>query len=237
MKKLILFTVLLLTGAILSAQTADDVISKYLDAIGGKKKISKIKALVVEGTMEMEGMEGMEGAMKTTTLSGKGVRIEIDMMGSTVVNCITEQGGWTINPFMGGTTPEDLPKEAYDQAKYQLVIGGPFINYKESGFLAEIAGERTVGDTRAVIVKMTSPEGDVSEHYFDTGSGYLIRSVEGGEMGDNITTFSDYKGSDGFLTPHSMEISAEGGQAYIYLTVEKVEVNAPVEESLFSKPE
>lgn len=234
MKKTTLFTVLLLAGAILSAQTADDVISKYVNAIGGKKKINKIKSLVVDGTMEVQGMEG---AMKTTTLSGKGILIEIDMMGSMMVNCITDQGGWTINPFMGGSTPEDLPQEAYNQAKYQLVIGGPFINYKEVGFEAELAGEGKVGDVTATIVKLTSPEGDVSEHYFDPSSGYLVRSVEGGDMGENITTFSNYKGIDGFLTPHSMEISAAGGQAYIYMTIEKVEVNAPVEESAFDRPE
>ena len=234
MKKLMLLAVLFLTGTILSAQTADDVISKYVDAIGGKKKISSIRSLVVESTMEMEGMKG---AMRTTTLSGKGVRIEIDMMGSTVVNCITELEGWTINPFMGGSTPEDLPREAYDQAKYQLVIGSPFINYKELGFKAELAGQGTVGDTKAVVVKLTSPEKDVTEYYFDPETGYLIRSVEGGEMGDNITTFSDYRGSDGFLTAHSMEISAEGGQAHIYLTTEKVEVNAAVEETAFDRPE
>ena len=129
-----------------------------------------------------------------------------------------------------------MPREAYDQAKYQLVVGGPFINYKESGFKAELVGDGNVGDTKAVVVKLTSPEGDASEHYFDPQSAYLIRSVEGGQMGDNITTFSDYRESDGFLTPHSMEISAEGGQAYIYMTVEKVEVNAPVEESAFDRP-
>lgn len=233
MKKLMLFSVLLLTGAILSAQTADDIISKYVDAIGGKKKISAIESLVVKGTMEMQGMEG---TMTTTTLSGKGVLIEVDMMGSRVVSCITENEGWTINPFMGGSTPEDLPREAYDQAKYQLVIGGPFINYKELGFKAELAGQGTVGDAKAIIVKFTSPEGDVSEHYFDPESGYLIRSVEGGAMGDNITTFSNYKGSDGFLTPHSVEVSAEGGQAHIYLTTDEVVVNAGVEASAFDRP-
>lgn len=234
MKRLSLFGILVLAGAVLSGQTADDVISKYVDAIGGKKQISKIKSLHVEGTMEIEGMEGIT---KTTTLSGKGVLVEVDMMGSMIVNCITDQGGWTINPFMGSSTPEDIPEDQYNSAKYQIVIGGPFINYNESGFKAEIAGEGAVGDSKAVIVKLTSPEGIVSEHYFDTDSGYLVRSVEDGDMGENVSTFSDYRESAGFLTPHNIEISAAGGQAYIYMTVDKVEVNQPVDESIFDRPE
>ena len=234
MKKLSLFAILVLAGAILSAQTADDVISRYLDAIGGKKTISKIKTLVVEGSMEIQGMEGVT---KTTTLSGKGVKMELDMMGSMVVNCITDQGGWTINPFMGSSTPEDIPEDQYNSAKYQIVVGGPFINYKEMGFKAELAGEETVGDSKAIKVILTSPEDNVSEHLFDTDSGYLIQTIEEGDMGKNISTYSDYKEVDGIATPHSIEMNAAGGQAFIYATVEKVEVNVPVDESIFNRPE
>jgi len=56
--KLSLFVIFVLAGTVLSAQTADDVISRYLDAIGGKKTISKIKTMYVEGTMDIMGMEG-----------------------------------------------------------------------------------------------------------------------------------------------------------------------------------
>lgn len=234
MKKLTIFGILLLAGAVLSAQSADDVISKYLDAIGGKKKISKMTSMVVQGTMEIEGMEGVT---TTTTLSGKGVKMELDMMGSMVVNCITDQGGWTINPFMGSSTPEDIPEDQYNSAKYQIVIGGPFINYEEMGFKAELAGEETVGDIKAKKVKLTSPEDIVSVHLFDPASGYLIQSVEDGDMGENISTYSDYREIDGLVTPFSIEISAAGGQAYIYATVEKVEINVPVDESIFNRPE
>lgn len=234
MKKLSLLVVLVLAGAVLSAQTADAVISRYLDAVGGKQTIGKIKSMVVEGSMEIEGMEGIT---KTTTLNGKGVKMELDMMGSMIVNCVTDQGGWSINPFMGSTTPEDMPEDQYDQAKYQIVVGGPFINYAEVGFKAELAGEEAVGDTKAIRVKLTSPEDKVSEHLFDVASGYLIQSIEDGDMGENISTYSDYREVDGFATPFSIEISAADGQAFIYATVEKVEVNVPVDEAIFTKPE
>lgn len=234
MKKFTIFGILLLAGAILSGQTADDVISRYVDAIGGKKKIGKIKSMLVEGTMEVEGMEG---ALKIITLNGKGVKSEVDIMGSVVVNCITEQGGWTINPFMGGTSPEDMPEAQYNSEKYQIDIGGPFTNYTEKGFKAELAGEAMVGDIKTMKVILTSPEDNVSEHFFDMESGYLIRSIENGDMGENISTFSDYRELEGMISPFSMEINAAGGQAYIYFTIEKVEMNVPVDESIFERPE
>ena len=234
MKKSILFGILFLAGAVLSAQTADDVISKYLDAIGGKKTIDNIKTMVVEGTMEVQGMEG---AMKTTTLNGKAVKVEIDMMGSTIVNCITDQGGWAINPMMGSTTPEDMPADQYNAAKYQIHIAGPFSTYPGNGFKVEVLGKEAVGDATAVRLKFTSPEETVSEHFFDTDTGHLIKSIEGGDMGENVTTFTDFRKVDGFVTPHSMEVSAAGGQAIINMTVDKVEVNPQVDEAIFKRPE
>ena len=234
-KKLSLFVILLLSGAILSAQTAEDVISKYLDAIGGKKTIAKIKTIVVEGTMEIEGMG--EAPMKTTTINGKGVKVEMDMMGSMIVNCITDEGGWAINPFMGSTAPEDIPEEQYNTAKYQIDVGGPFINYPDNGFKIEVVGKEAIGDVKAVRLKLTSPEEIVSEHFFDMDSGHLVRSIEDGDMGENISTYSDFREVDGFVSPFAMEISAAGGQAYIYITVNKVELNTPLDESIFNKPE
>jgi hypothetical protein len=139
--KLSLLVIFILAGTVLSAQTADDVIARYLDAIGGKRTIRKIKSMYVEGTMDIMGMEGT-----------------------------------------------------------------------------------------------TSPDNIVSEHFFDKESGLLIRSVEPGEMGQNIATFSDYREIEGYTMPYKIEIDA-GGQAMIYATYNKVELNVPVDESIFAKPE
>jgi hypothetical protein len=231
--RLSLFVILFLGGTVLYAQTADDVIARYLDAVGGKKVISSIKSMYVEGTMDIMGMEA---TTKTTTLSGKGVKMEMDMMGSTVVNCITDESGWTINPFMGGTGPTDLPEEQYNMAKEQIRIGAPFIDYAERGYKAELLGEETIGDAKTVKIKMTSPDNIVTEHFFDKESGYLIRSAEPGEMGQNVSTFSDYREIGGYIMPYKIEVDA-GGQAMINATYNKVELNVPVDESIFAKPE
>jgi hypothetical protein len=45
----------LLLLASLSAQTADEVINKYVTAIGGADKWSKIQSLKVEGQIEVQG--------------------------------------------------------------------------------------------------------------------------------------------------------------------------------------
>ena len=44
----------------LRAQTADDIVGKYVAAIGGKDALSGIKSLVISGSMEVMGNDGTD---------------------------------------------------------------------------------------------------------------------------------------------------------------------------------
>ncbi|WP_457818024.1 hypothetical protein, partial [Staphylococcus aureus] len=57
MKKLFLSASLLLAlGFSVSAQTADEIIAKYITAIGGADKWRQIKSLKIEGQAEVQGL-------------------------------------------------------------------------------------------------------------------------------------------------------------------------------------
>jgi hypothetical protein len=58
-----------------------------------------------------------------------------------------------------------------------------------------------------------------------------------GQMTDNEITYSDYKQTDGFAMPYKMEMNIGGGQFQMAMTVSKVELNNPVDEAIFSKPQ
>lgn len=56
MKKLFLSALVLLAlGVSVSAQTADEIITKYITAIGGADKWRQIKSIKVEGQAEVQG--------------------------------------------------------------------------------------------------------------------------------------------------------------------------------------
>jgi len=233
---LLLTTALLLCGATLSAQTADEIIAKYLEVTGGKEKISQLTSVYMEGTIDVMGNSG---PMKLTTLNGKGYKMELDMSGSTIINCINGNEGWTINPFMGGGAPETMPEAQYKSGKEQMYIGAPFVFYTEKGYKAELMGNESVGDVKAWKIKMTSPENIAVDYFFDPATGYLIRSIQQvdmqGSMVDNIMTFSDYRDADGFPQPYKMNMSI-GGQFDMTMSINKIEYNKPVDEAIFAKP-
>src|SRR3978361_297906 len=88
----------LLSAARLQAQTADEIVNKYIEAIGGKDKIKQVNSVYLEGSVQVMGNES---PTTVTILNGKGYKSESDFNGQKIVQCFTDKGGWSINP-MGG---------------------------------------------------------------------------------------------------------------------------------------
>jgi hypothetical protein len=235
-KAILFFTALTLYAASVSAQTADAVIAKYVKALGGKEQLSKITSLYTESKADIMGMESVQ---KTTVLNGVGYKMEMEIMGSTMVTCINENGGWSINPMMGSGAAEDLPEAQYTEAKNQIFIGAPFTVWDEKGYKAELLGTEAVGSANAIKVKLTAPDSTSAVYYFDSGTDLLIKSVAQGDMQgqqvENTTTYSDYKEVDGYTLPYKVTISM-GGMFEMTNEVTKVEVNQPVDTAIFAKP-
>ena len=48
---------ILFTNVTGSAQTADEIINKYLQALGGQEKLKTIQTVVMEGSLSVQGFE------------------------------------------------------------------------------------------------------------------------------------------------------------------------------------
>jgi hypothetical protein len=221
----------------LSAQTADEIIAKYLDAIGGKDMLSKITSIHQEGTLSVMGSDGV---MKTTTLNGKGMRQDIDIMGATISSCFTDKEGWSINPMAGSTSAEAMPDAQYKAGKDQIFIGGPFINMAQTGDKAELIGKEKVGTADAYKIKVTTPDNISSMYYFDAQTNLLIQSSQDsemqGQMVTNVMSYSDYKAVDGYTVPYKLDMDIAGGQLTMSIVITKIELNVPVDTKIFDKP-
>jgi outer membrane lipoprotein-sorting protein len=217
----------------LHAQTAEEVISKHLDAIGGIDKISQIKSMHTEASMQVMGNDAPS---TLTILNGKGFRLESEANGQKMVQCITDKGGWTINPFMGGSDPQPLPAEVYKAGENQIYIGGPLVNYAARGNKVELLGK----EEGAYKIKVTNKDSVESTYFIDPASYYILKEVQKGNMmGQEMEitrTYSNYKKTDlGFVIPYQVDISY-GGQFNISSTVKKVEFNKDVDPKIFEMP-
>jgi len=229
--KFFLLALAAITTSALNAQTVDEIISKHIDAIGGKEKLSQIKSLYTENSVEVMGNSAPQ---KEYLLEGKGFKSELDFSGTSIIQCYTDKSGWMVNPMAGGADAQALPDAVYKSGKPQIYLGGALVGYAAKGYKAELMGK----DGGSFKIKII---GDGNEtYYFIDANTYLltksiIKSEVMGQAVDVTTTYSDYKKTDfGIMLPYSKSIDM--GMFQLAQKVEKVEVNKEIDPKIFDMP-
>lgn len=233
MKKIQLFIIALATLFTTTAhsQTIDEIIGKHIEALGGKEKLSQVKSLYTENSMEVMGNQAPE---KEYLLEGKGFKTEVDFNGSNIVSCYTDQSGWSINPMMGGTDAQPMPDPLYKSGKSQIYLGGALIDYSAKGYKAELAG------TEDGSFKIKITDGSSESYYLIDQKSFLltksiIKSEVMGQTVDITTTYTDYKKTDfGITLPYAKNIDM--GMFQMAQKVSKVEVNKEIDPKIFEMP-
>lgn len=213
----------------LSAQTADEIVKKHIEAIGGKDNWAKVKSLKTEMSMKANGAE-----IKVTIyqVDKKAMRQNIALMGMEGYSILTNTEGWSYMPFQGQTKPEPMTADDVKKAQDGLNLQSDFITYKELGKKLEYIGKDDVDGTECLKLKMTDKDGIESTYYIDPSNYYIIKettkmTVNGKEM-ENSTTYGNYKKTDvGIVYPYSI-IGGWGETEITALTV-----NPKIDEALF----
>jgi len=213
-----------------STPSADEIVGKYVAAIGGKDAISQVKSMYMESSVQVMGNESPSTTM---IVDGVGFKSETDINGTKIVTCYTDKGGWSINPMAGANDPTPMPEDVYNAGKGQINVGGPLYDYAAKGSKVESFGKE--GD--AYKIKLTTKENVESIYLIDSTS-YLVTSVMSkGKMQDqqvDITTkLSDYRKTDlGYVIPYGINI--DFGQFALSVAVKKVEFNKTIDPAVFA---
>ncbi|WP_336516624.1 hypothetical protein [Pollutibacter soli] len=233
-QRIFLTAVLICSVSLLKAQTADEVLNKHIEAIGGKAKVAGVTSVKTDITMQVMGNDAPSS---TVILVGKGFKSEAEFQGQKIVQIITDKGGWAMNPMAGSSDLQPIPDDQYKNAKEQIYFT-PFLDYAAQGAKVELAGTEKVGDKDAFKIKYTSKDGIVTSYLFDPTSYYLVKTVKTGEMmGQSVevsTTYSDFKKTDyGVVIPYKTDIDL-GGQFQLAYVTKKAEFNSAVDPAIFA---
>jgi hypothetical protein len=113
MKKVFLFLAVSMAAVFnLNAQTADEIISKYITAIGGADKWAKVQSIKVEGQIEVQGI-AIPFTMQGVHM--KGTRVDAEFQGNKIIDITTPTKGWSQNPFGGKATLSPITDDELKQ--------------------------------------------------------------------------------------------------------------------------
>jgi len=233
-----LITVIGLCAFSTSAQTTDEIISKYIKAIGGMDKIQAVQTLRRSG--KFVGGGGFEAVILQENKRGSSVREEFSLQGMTGVNAYDGKTGWKIEPWNGKKDPEALSEEEMKEIVEDADFDGPLVDYKRKGYQVELTGMDKFEGTDAYKVRVTKPSGDTYTYYLDTDY-YMpikidVKRIVRGEERFYEAALGDYKLVNGWYLPYSVETNVKGQQdksKYIY---DKIEANVTIDDSRFAMP-
>ena len=227
----------LLGSVTLQAQSVDDIIAKHIEAIGGKEKVSGLKSIYKEESIQVMGNEAPS---ITYIVDGKGFKSEVDFGGQKIVQCFSENGSWGLNPMAGQSAPEAYPAEVAKMSKGQYDIVGALYNYSAKGNKVELLGNEDVNGVSCYKLKVVTPENVETIYFIDSKTYYGVKRISKinmqGQEAEAGITFSDFRKTDyGYVMPYATEIALPQG-FNLTSVIKKVEINKPIDMKIFEMP-
>ena len=214
--------------------TADQVIEKYIQAVGGKAAIEKISSRMTKGTIDIPAA-GLGGTMETFEKAPNKMASTATITGFGVVQSAFDgTKGWSDHPMTG---LRDLAGVELANTRLEAELHKP-IKLKQLYPTITVKGKEKVGDKEAYVLEGTPKEGSVEKWYFDTQTGLLLRTdaIQESPEGKMPTEvyFEDYKDVDGVKIPMAMRISTP--MYVLNIKTQEVKHNVPIDDAKFAKP-
>jgi hypothetical protein len=221
------------------APTVDELVARNVEARGGRERLRSVETIRMSGRL-VPGAPGVEAPIRLELKRPDWIRMEIDFQGMTAVQAYDGKKGWQIAPFRGVMTPEEMSREETEQAVEQADIDGPLVDYRAKGHTIELVGPDQVGDAEAWKLRFTLKNGTVRDVYLDAKSFLEIQTVSKrtirGATVEAESRLEDYREVGGLVFPHRIRSGARGRRERQSLTVEKIELNPPLDDARFHMP-
>jgi outer membrane lipoprotein-sorting protein len=239
MKKIFSMSVLgvFCLGLLVSAgftQDIKEIRAKMVEASGGKEIYENLKDLTITGTLDLT-MQGLSGSLTIYKKEPDKRRSDIEIMGMLITQAYDGEIAWFTNPQTGAT--EELSGEQAAQLKRQALPSLAAVYPEKYGISWEYTGKETIETKEYLVLNSTYPDGFTITTYVDPETYLPYKTVARttGQMGTEVEVeqyTADYKKMAGMVFP-SLITSYNDGEEYSVITIENVEVNKGLDDSLF----
>ena len=233
-----LVAILFLAASAAPAQSVDELIAKNIQAHGGMAKLKSMQTMRTTGKYITPG--GFRVDLVQENKRPDKVREEDIVQGAAQIDAYDGHTSWEINPFQGRKDPQLLSEDDSKSLIEDADFDGQIVDYKEKGHKAEFVGHDSVEGTDCYKIKLTLKNGTVRYYYLDADS-YLELKIETqrmirGAIQETEVYLGDYEQVNGIYFPFASESGEKGDPNRTKLTVDKIEINVPLDDSRFALP-
>ena len=222
-----------------SAQTADDIVKKYVEARGGASKLKAVQSERISGRISFA--PGVEGTFFIEFKRPLKMHMEATIQSQTLVRVYDgKSSGWVINPFEPSKDVQPMSAEDIKTISDESDFDGPLLDYRAKGNQIELAGKDEVDGKPVHKIKLTQKSGGTRTYYIDSAN-FLVLKWEGvakqedQEIAiDNL--LSDYRDVEGLKFPFAMDTGSPSIPQRRKFIIEKVEINPQIDDARFAKP-
>jgi len=238
-QSLILLSAVLCCSLLASSQTADELISKNIQAKGGMDAIKAIKTIRMAGRLDAGG--GFTARVGQENMRPNLLRETFSLQGMTAVQAYDGSTAWQIRPFGGHKDPELMGEDDVRDLLIDADFDGPLVDYKAKGNAVEYLGHDTLDGDDVLRLKVTLKNGDIVYYYLDPDTFLEIRTERQefvrGAVRENVADLGSYKKVGGVMYPFSLASGPKNDpSSWQSVTIEKMEVNVPLSNSEFAVP-
>ena len=212
--------------------TADQIIDKYIQAVGGAEAVDKVTSRVQKGAISISGRQFPVDIVSKAP--DKRVST-VHTPGGDSITAIDGRAGWVGSP--GGRPPRDMDPQEVDAFSFDATLHLP-TELKKMFVQFRVRPAEKIGGHDVVQVIGVNQGKPPIRLFFDKETGLLVRSIRYADspLGRNPTQvdYSDYRAQDGVKLPSQWTVARPLSRFTIQ--VSEVQQNVPVEDAKFAKP-
>jgi len=222
-----------------SAQTVDEIVSKYIDARGGYDRLKAIQSIKITRTVATPFSD-----IKVTVYKKRPQFFRADQGpagGATTARGVNDQDAW--DTAAGGKIVTRDPKNAAETREIDADFDGLLVDWKQKGHTVTYEGKSPLPGGEAHKLKVVTKGGTERTIFIDAQT-FLERrhtgvlTLPGNRRFDVTIDYSNWKNVNGVKFPFDINeerTSREPVQSFVTYT-EKIEINVPMDDALFAIP-
>jgi hypothetical protein len=235
-KKAFFLFLFFLSSLYIYAQTADEVIKKYVEFIGGEKEWKSVRTLITSGEYTYGGVAfPFKAYGKAPNL----YKFTVTLNGKYYAQAFDGRSGWKIDVFNGETAPALLNgKPALAMANEADVdLEDALIDYKNKGHQATMEGKDSVQGKLCFKIKFIRKNGEAETYYLEEKTAELLMkkaTAKNPELGGAalMIFYSDYRNVNNIKIPFKKIVKTED-QTILTINTTKAEINIVIEDKEF----